>query len=245
MKNILIIGATSAIAEATARIFAQRGANLYLLARNNERLASMCQDLRQRGAKGTCFAVLDANDIDRHEAVLNEAIATLGSIDIVLIAHGTLSDQAACESDVALTLSEINTNALSSIALLTQLANTLQAQGHGTLAVISSVAGDRGRQSNYVYGCAKAMLNTFLQGLRNRLHADGIQVLTIKPGFVNSPMTAEFDKGLLWAEPETIASGIVKAIDKGKHEVYLPFFWRYIMLLIRQLPERLFVRLSL
>lgn len=245
MKNILIVGATSAIAEATARIFARRGANLYLLARNSERLALMCQDLQQRGANNARCAVLDANDVDRHEVVLNEAISTLGGIDIVLIAHGTLSDQAACESDVALTLNEINTNALSSIALLTRLANNLQAQGHGTLAVISSVAGDRGRQSNYIYGCAKAMLNTFLQGLRNRLHADGIQVLTIKPGFVNSPMTAEFDKGLLWAEPETVATGIVKAIDRGKNEVYLPFFWRYIMLLIRHIPERIFVRLSL
>ena len=245
IQNILIIGATSAIAEATARQFAGRGTTLHLLARNAERLASMREDLLQRGAAAVSWAQLDANDIQRHEAILSAAQKTLGKIDVVLIAHGTLSDQARCEASVTETLQEINTNALSSIALLTALANTLQAQGNGCLAVISSVAGDRGRQSNYVYGSAKAMLSTFMQGLRHRLHGDGIQVLTIKPGFVNSPMTAAFDKGPLWAEPDTIASGIVKAIDHGKQEVYLPFFWRYIMLLIRHVPERLFIRLSL
>lgn len=244
-QNVLIIGATSAIAEASARLFAQRGGNLYLLARNAERLGSMRLDLLQRGAGAVSWAELDANDIQRHEAALNVARNTLGTVDIVLIAHGTLSQQQVCEASVSETLKEINTNALSSIALLTLLANTLQAQGHGCLAVISSVAGDRGRQSNYVYGSAKAMLSTFLQGLRNRLHAEGIQVLTIKPGFVNSPMTAHLNKGLLWAEPETIARGIVKAIDRRRCEVYLPFFWRYIMLLIQHLPERLFIRLSL
>ena len=244
-KNILIIGASSAIAEATARLFAQRQDRLYLLARNQERLQTMRPDLLQRGAAAVDWGLLDSNDLQLHEKALQDAIDSLGSVDIVLIAHGTLSDQQACEADVELTLQEISTNATSTIALLTRLANTLQTQGHGCLAVISSVAGDRGRQSNYVYGSAKAMLNTFLQGLRNRLHPHGIEVLTIKPGFVDSPMTADFEKGLLWAQPDDVARGIVRAIDKRRHQVYVPFFWRYIMLLIRHIPERLFIRLSL
>jgi len=118
-------------------------------------------------------------------------------------------------------------------------------QGKGSLAVISSVAGDRGRQSNYVYGAAKGMVSLFLQGLRNRLSKKNVQVLTIKPGFVDTPMTAAFTKGALWAKPEAVARGIVKAVDKRRDEVYLPGFWRLIMLLIRHIPESLFKKLSL
>ena len=121
----------------------------------------------------------------------------------------------------------------------------MEARGHGTLAVIGSVAGDRGRQSNYVYGTAKGMVATFMHGLRNRLHKSGVQVLLIKPGFVDTPMTAEFDKGPIWAQPQDIAQGILKGIDKNKSEIYLPFFWRYIMMIIKMIPEKIFVRLSL
>jgi short-subunit dehydrogenase len=139
----------------------------------------------------------------------------------------------------------LQTNGTSVIALLTLLANRFEAQGHGTLAVIGSVAGDRGRQSNYVYGTAKGMLAIFLQGLRNRLHRRGVNVLTIKPGFVDTPMTAGFEKGPLWASPEQVASRIIVAIDKGWDVVYAPAFWRLIMLVITTIPERVFKRLSL
>jgi decaprenylphospho-beta-D-erythro-pentofuranosid-2-ulose 2-reductase len=125
------------------------------------------------------------------------------------------------------------------------LAKQLEQQGHGCIAVISSVAGDRGRQSNYVYGTAKGALSIFLQGLRNRLGKTGVQVLTIKPGFVDSPMTKDFDKGLLWVKPAMIAQGILRAIEKKKEVVYLPFFWRYIMLIIKMIPEKIFKRLTL
>ena len=156
-----------------------------------------------------------------------------------------MPDQKACEASVELTLREIDTNALSVIALSTLLAQDFAAQGSGTLAVISSVAGDRGRQSNYVYGAAKCMLDLFLQGLRNRLARQGVHVLTIKPGFVATPMTAAFPKGALWAKPEVIADGIVRAIAAQRDVVYLPGFWRLIMLVIRHIPEAIFKRLSL
>ena len=164
----------------------------------------------------------------------------------MLIAHGTLSDQADCEKSVDALRSEFDINALSTMALLTTLANTFEARKSGTLAVISSVAGDRGRQSNYVYGSAKAAVSTFLSGLRQRLAKSNVDVLTIKPGFVDTPMTANIaNKGALWAKPDQIAAGIVRAIDKRRSVVYVPWFWRGIMLIIRHIPESIFKKLKL
>ncbi|MBI1194390.1 MAG: SDR family oxidoreductase [Gammaproteobacteria bacterium] len=245
MRNVMIFGATSAIAEATARRFAERGDNLYLFARNRERLAVIADDLKIRGAHSTAFDVWDAGDRKDCESMVTRAFADMEQVDIVLIAHGTLPDQKACERDVETALREININALSTIELLTLIANRMERQKQGTIAVITSVAGDRGRQSNYVYGAAKKMVSTFLQGLRNRLFKSGVNVLDIKPGFVDTPMTAAFKKGLLWAKPERVAGDIVRAIEGGKAEIYTPFFWRWIMLIIRNVPETVFKRLSL
>jgi short-subunit dehydrogenase len=245
MQKILIIGAGSAIAEATARLFAQRADRLFLLARSHEQLEVIAADLRIRGAESVHFETFDVNDTQRHAAVLERAVETLGGLDVVLVAHGTLPDQQACEQDIELLRREFDTNGVSSLLLLMQLAQRFEQQGHGTLAVISSVAGDRGRQSNYVYGAAKGMLSIFLQGLRNRLQRHGVQVLTIKPGFVDTPMTAEFRKGLLWTQPEAVAGGILKAINRGADVVYLPWFWRYIMWVIRAIPEVIFKRMRL
>lgn len=245
MKRVLILGASSAIAEHAARQFARRGDRLLLVARNAERLKTISDDLRVRGAGDCDYRVADLADTSTHAKLLNEATNQLEGLDIVLIAYGTLGEQKVCEGDFSLSLQELQTNCLSVISLLTLLANQMQQQGHGCLAVISSVAGDRGRQSNYVYGTAKGALSIFLQGLRNRLYNANVQVLTIKPGFVDSPMTKDFKKGLLWVKPEVIARGILKAIDKRKDVVYLPFFWRYIMLVIKLIPEKIFKRLSL
>ena len=139
----------------------------------------------------------------------------------------------------------MQTNALSVISLLTLLANHFEQQRHGCIAVISSVAGDRGRQSNYVYGTAKGALSIFLQGLRNRLHKSGVQVLTVKPGFVDTPMTASLPKGPLWATPEKVAEDIDKAIENKRNVLYTPSFWFLIMAIIKSVPESIFKRLSL
>ena len=245
MKKILIIGATSAIAEATARLFAQRGDRLYLLARNIERLTTMAADLKIRGAFQIDYAGFDANQFASHEACLKKALETLGEIDIVLIAHGNLSNQKISEQNFEYAQQELNINAISTISLLTYLANRLEAQKSGTIAVITSVAGDRGRQSNYIYGTAKAMVTHFLQGLRNRLYKSHVHVLDIKPGFVDTPMTAHFKKGLLWASPDTIAKAIVRGINKRQNTVYTPFFWRFIMLIVCGIPENIFKKLTL
>ncbi len=245
MKKILVIGATSAIAEATARIWAQRGDELFLVARNEGRLNLMTKDLKVRGAPEVHSYYMDANNFDQHSSMLDKAFEVLGTIDVVLIAHGTLSNQKECEQSIDLTMQEIKTNALSVIALLTYLANRFEIQRSGTIAVISSVAGDRGRASNYVYGSAKAMVTTFTSGLRQRLYKSGVSVVTIKPGFVDTPMTAEFKKGLLWAKTTTVAAKLVQAIDKRKDEVYMPTFWWGIMTVIRVMPISVFKRISL
>lgn len=242
MQRILIIGATSAIAEATAREFARRGARLFLVGRDHARLDAIAADLRLRGATTDCHA-LDANDTAGHAAMLDAAWSKLGVVDVALIAHGTLPDQLACAASVDVSLREFATNGTSVIALCTALAQRLQAPA--TLAVISSVAGDRGRASNYLYGSAKAAVSAFTSGLRQALNGSGVNVLTIKPGFVDTPMTAAFRKGALWAKPDQVARGIMGAIEKRRSVAYLPGFWWAIMRTITHIPEFVFRRIKL
>ncbi|MGO1072243.1 SDR family oxidoreductase [Lysobacter sp. CA199] len=243
MHRVLIIGATSAIAEATARVYAARGAALFLVGRDAERLAAIAADLGVRGAAKTGVHALDVNAYEKHQAMLEAAWSEFGEIDLVVIAHGTLPDQSACEASVELALREFSTNGLSTIALATAIAPRLKRGA--TLAVISSVAGDRGRASNYLYGSAKAAVSTFLSGLRQRHNADGVNVLTIKPGFVDTPMTQSFKKGALWAKPDGIARGIAAAVDKRRAVAYLPWFWWGIMQVIKNIPEFVFRRIKL
>jgi hypothetical protein len=245
MKKILIFGSTSAIAEATARLWAQDGNRLFLVARDAERVAIQCRDLVIRGAESANHAVLDLNDFDRHKQAIEEAAKTLEGVDIALIAHGSLGDQKSCEHSFEHTLKELNTNAISVISLSTHLANLFERQKQGTLAVISSVAGDRARQSNYVYGSAKGMVSLFMQGIRNRLHRSGIRVITIKPGMVDTPMTSALRKGLLWTTPETIAKDIYSGIAKGRDVVYTPVYWKLIMKIINSIPESVFKKTRL
>lgn len=246
MLKVIIIGATSAIAEATARRYAARGARLYLVGRQISRLKDIAHDLEIRGAASVAIANLDINDHARHSDVLDMAWEWLGEVDVMLIAHGTLPEQFACEQSAHTAVMEFNTNATSTIALMTLAAQKLETQRCGALAVISSVAGDRGRQSNYVYGAAKAAISVFASGLRQRLSKSGIAVITIKPGFVDTPMTKKFEKkGRLWAKPDDIARGIVLAIDRRRSVVYLPWVWSIIMLIIKHIPEFVFKRVKL
>ncbi|MBE3558434.1 MAG: SDR family oxidoreductase [Ktedonobacteraceae bacterium] len=243
--KVLIIGATSALAHETAKYFARDGADLFLVARNAEKLTAVADDLKVRGARRTETYALDLNQLERHQEMLEQAISTLDGLDMLLIAHGTLGDQRKCERSVEETLKEFATNATSVISLLTISANYFEQQRHGCIAVISSVAGDRGRGSNYVYGSAKAAVSAFTQGLRNRLAKAGVAVVTIKPGVVATPMTAHLKKGPLMAQPQRVGEGIYQAMIKGKDVVYLPWFWRPIMLVVRSIPESVFKKMSL
>ncbi len=244
-RRVLILGATSAIAQETARVFAAHGAHLFLIARDSVKLANLADDLRLRGAGQVYTAVLDVLEVAQHEDVLEVAFRTLGLVDVALIAHGTLPDQSRCESNTSEMLTAVATNFMATAAFLTPLANRLEAQGRGCLAVISSVAGDRGRQSNYVYGAAKGGLDRFLQGLRNRLYRAGVAVVTIKPGFVSTPMTASMKQNVLFASPARVGRGIYSAIQARRNVVYLPWFWRPIMFVVTSLPEAVFKRLPL
>lgn len=259
MKTIIVFGACSAIAQATERLWAQQQSQFVLIDKDEQQLRIVADDLKTRGAVSIRTIATDLTDLTRHQSLVQQAIeanaANEASEAIVLIAYGTLGDQKLSEQDFAVAYRELLTNCVSVISLLTIIANEFERKAKEanaaneanklTIAVISSVAGDRGRQSNYVYGTAKGALTIFLQGLRNRLANSNIHVLTIKPGFVDTPMTTNFQKGLLWVKPEVIGRGIVAAVEKKKDTVYLPWFWRYIMLIIRAIPERVFKHMKL
>lgn len=243
--RVLIVGATSAIAAEAAKVYAAGGARLFLTGRDPDRLAAVADDLRVRGAVEVRTSVLDVTDVARHEAVLHEAAQALDGIDAVLVAHGTLPDQARCQQSPAEVLRALDVNFSSGAALLTVVANRLERQRHGCIAVITSVAGDRGRQSNYVYGAAKGGMHVFLQGLRNRLHRSGVAVVEIKPGFVDTPMTAHLRKNPLFASARRVGRAVHRAIEKRRDVVYVPWFWRPASVALKLLPEGLFKRMKL
>jgi decaprenylphospho-beta-D-erythro-pentofuranosid-2-ulose 2-reductase len=245
MKKILIAGATSAMAEAAARIFAARGERLLLIGRREEALATQAGDLKLRGASLAEYAVADLDDLSQHAGLIDSARNRLGGLDVILIAYGVLPDQKQCDESAELTLSQFHTNAVSQISLALRAAQSMvQAGDKGVVAVISSVAGDRARKSNYAYGSAKAAVSDFLSGLRMRLSDSGVCVLTIKPGVVDTPMTAHLKRGWLMADAGKVGRDIAAAIDRRARVIYTPGFWGPIMLIIRHLPEAVLRRLN-
>jgi short-subunit dehydrogenase len=244
-RKILVLGATSGIAEATCRIWASQGASLFLVARDPEKLAGVAADLKTRGASYVDTAVADLDDTDQHPALLAHAINSLTGMDIAYLAHGVLGDQTAAEQNFNVAAHIIHTNFVSAVSLLTWLANFCVQRHSGTLAVLSSVAGDRGRKSNYVYGASKAGLSAFLGGLRNRVDREGVHILSIKPGPVRTAMTAGMRGSEKFADVDKVAAAIVKAIDSRTDTLYVPFQWQPIMFIIRNIPERIFKKLNL
>lgn len=246
MLKVAVFGATSAIAQAVARRFAGEGARLFLVGRDPVRLEAVAADLRVRGAESVSTATADLAETAGHAALVERARLAMDGIDAALIAHGTLGDQAAGEADAAVMLREMAVNFISPVSLLTHLGNLMETQRHGSLAVIGSVAGDRGRASNYVYGSAKGGLRVFTQGLRHRLGRAGVSVTLVQPGFVDTPMTAGIAKGgPLWATPDRVGADIHRAMKTGPAILYTPWFWRYVMLIIRTLPDAVFRRMKI
>jgi decaprenylphospho-beta-D-erythro-pentofuranosid-2-ulose 2-reductase len=244
-RRILVLGATSGIAEATCRIWAAEGASLFLVGRSEAKLAAVAADLTTRGASYIDTAVADLDDTTTHASLLTHAVNSLGGMDIAYLAHGILGDQTAAETDFNVAGQILHTNFVSPVSLLTWLANYCVQRHAGTLAVISSVAGDRGRKSNYLYGSSKAGLSAFLGGLRNRVDREGVHVLNIKPGPVKTAMTAGMKGAEKMADVNAVARTIVKAIDKRVDNLYVPFQWQPIMFVIRHIPERVFKKLNL
>ena len=243
--KVLVLGATSGIAEATCRIWAAQGASLFLIARNAEKLAAVAADLKTRGATYVDTAVADLDETDKHPALLAHAINSLTGMDVAYLAHGILGDQPAAEKDFEVAAQILHTNFVSAVSLLTWLSNFCVQRHAGVLAVISSVAGDRGRKSNGLYGASKAGLNAYLAGLRNRIDRQGVTVLTIKPGPIKTAMTAHMPGAQKFADVDKTAHSIVKAIAARRDTLYVPFQWRPIMWVVRSIPEFIFKTLDL
>lgn len=243
--KMAIFGATSAIAEAVARKVAEQHGEIFLVGRNKDSVEIISQDLIVRGARRVGHAVGDLTHREKYSEWIESAALFMKGMDVVLVAHGILGEQRELEKNPDLAFDVFNVNFMSAALIAETAAQYFERGRRGTIAVIGSVAGDRGRQSNYYYGAAKGGLDIFLQGLRNRLYPLGISVLTIKPGFVSTPMTAHLKQSFLFAKPDKVASGILKAIHQEKSVVYLPSFWKWIMCIIKSIPEFIFKRMKL
>lgn len=246
MKKILIIGATSGMAEAVARRYAADGVSFALVARDLDKLAVIRTDLQARGANEVSTLAWDARDVSALPDVVAAAWDALGAVDLALVAHGTLPDQLRAEADLDYAIEHYRVNGESAIACMLSLAARFEVQGRGVLAVIGSVAGDRGRGSNYLYGAAKASVDAFASGLRARLFKKGVHVMTIKPGFVATPMTAGLNlPAKLTVGPDRVAADIQKAVAAKRDVLYTPWFWSLIMHVIRAVPGPVFKRSKL
>ena len=244
MQRIVIFGATSGIAEATAREFAKEGASFVLVGRNPEALSDVGADLKVRGAASAEILPSELSDVDVLPKLCADVSKILGGVDVALIAHGVLPDQEACEASADALLDVLKVNSLSPAALMNELAQLMLGQGGGTIVVLSSVAGDRGRPSNYVYGASKALISALGEGMALKLAERGVKVLVVKPGFVDTKMTAAFKKGALWASATEVGASIAKAVKADKIGVlYTPNWWRLIMLVIKLAPGFIVKRL--
>lgn len=243
MSKILIIGAKSDIAKALARQYAANGYDLYLAARQVEQLQEFAKDLEIRHQRQAELLEFDALDTTGHQQFFEQLPEKPQG---VITAVGVLGDQQAAEQDFSLAKNIIDSNFTGNVSILNIFANYFEQQQQGFIVGISSVAGDRGRKSNYLYGSAKAAFSTYLSGLRNRLQAAGVQVLTVKPGFVNTQMTKAMDlPEKLTAQPEQVAQQIFTAQQKNKNIIYSKPIWSLIMLIIRNIPEFIFKKTDL
>jgi short-subunit dehydrogenase len=245
MKKIIVLGATSGIALQVERLLARRGCELLLVARSARRLLELQADLMLRGARQVVSYPADLGAVQQHASIFDFARRTFPDFDTVLLAYGSMHDQTDAESSIDVLLQELQNNYVSATAILTLFAADLERRRTGCLAAITSVAGDRGRRSNYVYGSAKGALALFLQGLRSRLHSTGVRVITIKPGPVQTPMTDHLARAARFADPEQVAGDIVRTLERRSPDVlYTPKHWRYIMTVVQHIPETIFKRLS-
>jgi short-subunit dehydrogenase len=243
MSYILIIGAKSDIAKAAARKYANEGYDLYLAARKSEKLVELANDINIRTQRTVTCLELDILDYESHETFYTSLEEKpLGVISVV----GYLGTQDKAQSDFAETEKIISTNYTGVVSLLNIIANDFSNRKSGFIIGISSVAGDRGRKNNYIYGSAKAALTAYLSGLRNRLYENNVQVLSVKPGFVATKMTESLDlPEALTSQPEEVAEDIYFAQIKNKNVIYTKWIWRWIMLIIRNIPEWKFKRMNI
>jgi decaprenylphospho-beta-D-erythro-pentofuranosid-2-ulose 2-reductase len=245
MKRVIILGATSGIALEVQRLLAARACELLVVARSEHRLAELQADLLVRGAARVLTYPADLSSIAQHEGVFEFASRELADFDTVFLAYGSMQDQQLAATSIPVLLEELQVNFVSAAAILTLFAADLERRRSGCIAAISSVAGDRGRRPNYVYGSAKGGLSLFLQGLRSRLYPAGVRVITIKPGQVRTSMTDHLANSSHLADPREVARDIVRGLEGRSADIlYTPWVWRYIMTAVQLIPEGIFKRLS-
>ncbi len=246
VESVLVLGGGSEIALATVRaLVAGRTRRVVLAARRPQELEAVAAELRAAGAERVAVVAYDADDVQSHAAVIGEAFETHGDIDVVLVAAGVLGDAEAAEHDGALAAAVLHTNFTGLASSSVAAAERMRAQGHGTLVVLSSVAGERARRSNFVYGASKAGLDAFAQGLGDALHGSGVRVLVVRPGFVHTKMTAGLKAAPLSTTPEAVAEAIVAGLAGTAHTIWVPGPLRYVFSALRHLPRPLFRRLDL
>ncbi len=243
MAQILVLGATSGMADSLSRKFAENGFDLYLAGRDLDELTKTASDIQIRHSVKVAVKEFNALDFESHRRFYNELSP---KPDGVIIAIGYLGDQETAQSNLNESKMILDTNLTGIVSICNVVAEDFEKRQDGFIIGLSSVAGDRGRKSNYIYGCSKAGLTAYLSGLRARLSRVNVPVLTVKPGFVRTRMTAGLDlPEKLVGEPDDVANEIYKAWKNGKHEIYTRWFWRYIMLIIKTIPERIFMKMDL
>lgn len=242
--SVLVLGGTSEIAAATARaLVAGRTRRVILGVRSPERAVPLKEELEGMGA-GVEVVEFDAEDTARHPTLVEDVFAGGGDIDLVLVAFGVLSRQDAGHLDRDEALKTLQVNAVGAVSVLVPVVERLRAQGHGVIVVLSSVAAERPRQQNFVYGASKAALDAFAQGLGDWLVSTGVEVLVVRPGFVHTKMTEGLAPAPLAATPEAVAEAIVTGLRRRSHTVWAPPTVRYLMAVLRHLPRPIFRRLS-
>lgn len=245
MNNILIVGSTSGIAREIAKQFAAHGYSLALAGRDVEAVRQQAAELATEYGTYAVAYPFEALQFDRHQSLIDQVRTDCGELEGLILCHGYLGDQHEAQQSMDESRRIFEINFLSCVSLLNIVSTYLEARGHGFICALSSVAGDRGKRSNYIYGAAKGALTVYLQGLRHRLRPSGIHVVTVKPGFVDTRMTQGMASIIPAAKPERVAKGIYWAIVKHKNTVYLPGYWRWIMGVLRCVPDFIFQKLSI
>lgn len=246
MPSVLILGSTSLIARASAAEFASRNHDVYFAGRNKDETEKIARDFQIRYKIKSYGVEFNATEYNSHKNFIKNIFSQITDLNCIIIAFGYLGKQEISQENFDEAQKVIDTNFTGVVSICERIAPYFISKSSGTIAVISSVAGDRGRQSNYIYGSSKAALTTYLSGLRSRLFRHNVHVLTVKPGFVDTPMTYGMKiPKLLLASPQKVGKNIYKAIIKKKDIVYTPFYWKWIMLIVKLIPEFIFKKLKL
>ena len=246
VQSVLVLGGGSDIARATVhKLVTRRARTIVLAARDVDALEPTITELRALGATTVEAVPFDAHDTERHAAFVDDVFERFGDIDLALLAFGVLGDQEEAERDSAAAVDIVTTNYVGSVSVSVPLVQRMREQGHGTIVALSSVAGERARRANFVYGSSKAGMDAFFQGLGDSLVGSGVKVMIVRPGFVHTKMTAGMDAAPLSTTPEAVADAIVRGLERGRETVWVPPPLRYVMSVLRHVPRPVFRKLPI